>query len=100
VTSGETQVEFIADGGGHATPVKGIPGFNQIEWRRIDKNQVEIQEMKDGLLAAALREKLSSDHNELTVTTSGKGHGRVERVLIARTISGVRSRSRECSGNR
>ena len=53
VTSGETQVDFTADGSGQATPVKGVPGFNQIKWRKIDKNQVEIQEMKDGLLAAA-----------------------------------------------
>jgi hypothetical protein len=88
VTSGETRVDFTADGNGHATPVKGIPGFNQIEWRRIGKNQVEIQEMKDGLLAATLREKLSSDHNELTVTTSRKG--RADQISVWVRTGGVK----------
>jgi hypothetical protein len=73
VTSGETQADFTADGSGQATLVKNVPGFNQIKWRRLDNNQVDIQEMKDGLLTATLHEKLSSDHNELTVVTSGKG---------------------------
>src|SRR5579862_6374491 len=88
ITSGETQVDFTADGSGHTTLVKGIPGFNQIEWRRIDKNQVEIHEMKDGLLAATLREKLSSDHNELTVTTSGKG--RADQISVWVRSGGVK----------
>jgi hypothetical protein len=88
VTSGETQVDFTADGSGQATPVRDVPGFNQIKWRRIDKNQVEIQEMKDRLLTATLHEKLSSDHNELTVTTSGKG--RADQISVWVRSGGVK----------
>jgi hypothetical protein len=70
VISGDNRMDFTVDGRGRETPVKGIPAFDQIEWRRIGKSEVEIKEKKDGLLAAMVREKLSSDRDELTVTTS------------------------------
>ena len=73
VISGDNQTDFTVDGRGRETPVKGIPAFNQIEWRRVGKSEVEIKEKKDGLLAAVVREKLSTDRGELTVTTSEKG---------------------------
>jgi hypothetical protein len=73
VISGDNQMDFTVDGRGRETAVKGIPAFNQIEWRRAGKSEVEIKEKKDGLLAATVRERLSSDHGELTVTTSEKG---------------------------
>jgi hypothetical protein len=74
VISGDTRMDFTVDGRGRETAVKGIPAFNQIEWRRVGKSEVEIKEKKDGLLATMVRERLSSDRGELTVTTSEKGH--------------------------
>jgi hypothetical protein len=73
VTSGDTHVDFTAKWDGHETSVPGNPGFDQIELRRIDKRQAEIKEKKDGADVATVRDKLSSDGNELTTTTSRKG---------------------------
>ena len=52
----------------------GNPAFNQVELRRIDKKQAEVKEKKDGAVVATVREKLSTDGNELTITTASKGH--------------------------
>jgi hypothetical protein len=73
VISGDSHVDFTAKWDGHETPVQGNPAFNQIELRRIDKSQAEIKEKKDGAVVATVRDKLSSDGNELTITTSQKG---------------------------
>ena len=69
VASGDTHVDFTAQWKGHETAVQGNPGFNQVELHRIDKTQSEVKEKKDGALVATVREKLSSDRNELTSTT-------------------------------
>ena len=74
VMSGETRLDFSGKWDGHSASVPGNPGFNQIELRRIDKNQAEVKEKKDGVVVATLRDKLSSDGDELTITTSMKGH--------------------------
>ncbi|MBB5341154.1 hypothetical protein [Tunturiibacter gelidoferens] len=74
VMSGETHLDFTAKAGGHGAPVPGNPGFNQVELRRIDKRQAEVKEKKDGALVATVRERLSKDGNELTVTTASPGH--------------------------
>jgi hypothetical protein len=74
VISGDTHVDFTAKLDGHEAAVQGNPGFNQIAVRKIDKRQVEITEKKDGALVAIIRDKLSSDGNELTSTTSQQGH--------------------------
>jgi len=74
VMSGETHLDFAAKWDGHNTSVPGNPRFNQVEVRRIDKKQAEVKEKKDGSVVATVREKLSSDGNELTITTSSKGH--------------------------
>src|SRR5271155_2631510 len=74
VTSGDTHVDFTAKWDGHETSVQSNPAFNQIELRRIDKSQAEVKEKKDGAVVATVRDKLSSDGNELTITTSQKGH--------------------------
>ncbi|HEY1758128.1 MAG TPA: hypothetical protein VGG72_22350 [Bryobacteraceae bacterium] len=71
---GETRLDFTAKWDGHETSVPGNLAFNQIELRRIDKNQAEVKEKKDGALVAIVRDKLSSDGNELTMTTAQKGH--------------------------
>jgi hypothetical protein len=73
VISGDTQVDFAAKWDGHETSVKGNPGFNQIELRRINKHQAEVKEKKDGAVVATVRDKLSTDGSELTITTSVKG---------------------------
>jgi hypothetical protein len=73
VISGETHVDFTAKLDGHEASVQGNPGFNQIEVRKIDKRQVEIKEKKDGSLVATIRDKLSTDGNELTSTSSQTG---------------------------
>jgi hypothetical protein len=74
VMSGETHLDFTAKSDGHGTSVPGNPGFNQVELRRIDKRQAEVKEKKDGALVATVREKLSNDGNELTITTTNRGH--------------------------
>lgn len=73
VISGDTHVDFTAKWNGHETSVQGNPAFNQVELRRINKHQAEIKEKKDGAVVATVRDKLSSDGRELTITTSEKG---------------------------
>ena len=41
--------------------------------RRINKNQAEIKEKKNGALVATLHDKVSSDRKELTTTTVQPG---------------------------
>jgi hypothetical protein len=74
VTSGDTHVDFTAHWHGQETAVQGNPAFDEIGLRRIDKNQAEVKEKKDGALVATVRDKLSSDGNELTMTTAQPGH--------------------------
>jgi hypothetical protein len=74
VMSGETTLDFTAKWDGHDGAVPGNPGFNQIELRRIDKRQAEVKEKKDGAVVATLRDKVSSDGHELTITTAKPGH--------------------------
>jgi hypothetical protein len=74
VMSGDTHLDFTAKSDGHDTSVPGNPAFNQVELRRIDKKQAELKEKKDGAVVATVREKLSKDGNELTITTASRGH--------------------------
>jgi hypothetical protein len=74
VMSGDKKMDFTAGGGGHETTVTGNPGFNQVELHRIDKRHAEVKEKKDGALVATVREQLSADGNELTITTISAGH--------------------------
>jgi hypothetical protein len=73
VTSGDTHLDFTAKWDGHETSVQGSLAFNQIELRKIDKHQSEVKEKKDGAVVATLRDKLSTDGKELTITTAEKG---------------------------
>jgi len=73
VISGDTHVDFTAKWDGHETSVQGNPAFNQVELRRINKHQAEVKEKKDGAVVATVRDKLSTDGSELTITTSVKG---------------------------
>jgi hypothetical protein len=74
VMSGETHLDFTAKSDGHETPVPGNLAFNQVELRRIDKRQSEVKEKKDGTVVATVREKLSKEGDELTITTTSAGH--------------------------
>src|SRR6202162_6693420 len=76
VISGETHVDFTAKWDGHETSVQGNPAFNQVALRRINKHQAEVKEKKDGAVVATVRDKLSTDGGELTMTTSEKGRGK------------------------
>jgi hypothetical protein len=80
VTSGDTHVDFTAKWDGHEASVRGNPAFNQIELRRIGKSQAEVKEKKDGVVVAMLRDKLSTDGNELTITTTEKG--RADQITV------------------
>jgi hypothetical protein len=73
VMSGETHLDFTANGNGHQSPAPGNLGFNQIELHRINKRQAEVKEEKDGAVVATVREKISNDGNELTTTTATRG---------------------------
>jgi len=72
--SGDTHFDFTAKSNGHDTPVSGNPAFNQVGLHRIDRRQAEVQEKKDGAVVATIREKISDDGNELTITTASKSH--------------------------
>jgi hypothetical protein len=74
VMSGKTHLDFTARSDGHNTPVPGNPAFNQVELHKIDKKQSEVTEKKDGAVVATVRDKLSNDGNELTITTASQGH--------------------------
>jgi hypothetical protein len=71
---GSTHLDFTAAWDGHDDHVQNIPAFNQIVMRRIDKYQSEVKEKKNGALVATLRDKVSSDRKELTITTVQQGH--------------------------
>jgi hypothetical protein len=71
--SGETHLDFTANSNGHKSSAPGNLAFNQIELRRINKRQAEVKEEKDGAVVATVRERLSNDGNELTITTATSG---------------------------
>lgn len=74
VMTGETHLDFTANANGHKSPAPGNLAFDQIELHRIDKRQAEVQEEKNGVVVGTVREKLSPDGKELTITTAAKGH--------------------------
>jgi hypothetical protein len=87
--SGETHLDFTAKRDGHETAVPGNPAFNQVELRRIDKRDAEVKEKKNGAVVATVRERLSSDGNELTVTTTSVGHA--DQITVWTRSGGRRS---------
>lgn len=89
VMSGETHFDFTAKSNGHDTPAPGNLGFNQIKLHRIDKKQVEVTETKDGALVATVRNKLSSDGKELTITTTRQG--RADQITVWERSGGAKA---------
>lgn len=74
VMSGETHFDFTANSNGKKSPAPGNLGFDQIELHQAGKKQADVLEEKNGAVIATIREKLSTDGNELTATTVEKGH--------------------------
>ncbi len=74
VMSGENHVDFTANSNGHQSPAPGNLMFNQIELHRIDKREAQVQEEKNAVVVGTVREKLSADGNELTITTAARSH--------------------------
>lgn len=72
--SGETHLDFTASSNGRQSPAPGNLAFNQIVLHRIDKRQAEVQEEKDGAVVGTVREKLSADGKELTITTVSRSN--------------------------
>lgn len=87
--AGETYLDFTAKTDGHDTPVPGNPAFNQVELHRIDRTQSLVKEMKDGTLIATVREKLSKNGNELTITTTN--NGRADQITVWTRSGGAKA---------
>ena len=94
--SGETHLDFTVKSDGHQTSVPGNPAFNQVELHRIDKKQAEVTEKKDGVVVAKVRETLSSDANELTITTASKG--RADQIAVWTRSGGAKVAGDPMSG--
>jgi hypothetical protein len=88
VMSGETHLDFTTRSDGRDTPVPGNPAFNQVELHKIDKTQSEVKEKKDGAVVATVREKLSRDGNELTITTASQGYA--DQITVWRRSGGAK----------
>jgi hypothetical protein len=80
IMSGDIHLDFTAKSDGHDTPVSGNPAFNHVELHKIDKRQAEVKEMKDGAVVATIRDVLSNDGRELTITTASKS--RADQVSV------------------
>ena len=71
--SGEVRLSFTARSDGHETAVPSNPAFNQIQLHRISKRASEVKESKDGTPVATVREEVSKDGKELTISTASQG---------------------------
>jgi hypothetical protein len=89
VMSGDTHLDFTAKSDGHASPAPGNLAFNQIELHKIDKRQSEVKEMKDGVVVATVRDKLSADGKELSITTASAG--RPDQISVWTRSGGVKA---------
>jgi len=73
VMSGEAHLDFTANWNGHKSSAPGNLGFDQIELHKIGKKQVEVKEEKGAAVVATIREKISSNGNEMTSTAVAAG---------------------------
>jgi hypothetical protein len=88
VVSGDIRMEFSATLDGHDNPVRNFPAFNLIAIRRIDKNQSELIEKKDGATVALVQEKISQAGKELTMVTHQAGHA--DEINVLRRSGGAK----------
>ena len=96
VASGDTHLDFTAKWDGHGTPVPGNPAFDQIELRRINKNQAEVKEKKNGAVIATVRDRISADGNELDSTTAATGHP--DRITVWTRSGGAKTADNPFAG--
>ncbi len=89
VMSGENHMDFTVKGNGHDSSVPGNPAFNQVELHKIGKKEAEVVEKKDGAVVGSVREKVSNDGKELTVTTISKG--RPDQIRVWTRTGGAKS---------
>lgn len=87
--AGENHLDFTAKLDGHETSVSNNPAFDQIELHRINKHQVEVKEMKNGAVAATIRDEISKNGNELISTTLQEGH--LDKISVWKRTGGKRS---------
>lgn len=73
VMSGETHIDFTANWNGHKSSAPGNLGFDQIELHRVNKKQVEVKEEKGTAVVATIREKISSNGDQLMSTAVAAG---------------------------
>lgn len=74
VMTGERHLSFAASSDGKPSSVASNPAFDQVQLHRITRRQVEVIEKKNGAVVATIRNGLSKDDNELTLTSSRPGH--------------------------
>lgn len=72
--TGETHLDFTANSDGKKSSVSSNPTFDQIQLHRINKKQVDVIEKKNGAIVATIRNGVSQDGRELTLTTVRPGH--------------------------
>ena len=89
--TGETHLDFTADSGGKKVPVASNPAFDQVQLHRISKKQVEVIEKKNGALVATIRNVLSQDGSELTLTTARPG--RPDEISVWTRTGAVKKKS-------
>ena len=87
VVSGSPRIEFSANWDGRDYPVQNVPAFNRVAMRRLDRNQAELTERKDGMLVATVRDRISKDRKELTIVTIQAG--RANQLNVLRRSGGV-----------
>lgn len=74
VMNGETHLDFTADSSGKKTSVTSNPAFDQVQLHRMSKRQIDVIEKKNGAVVAMIRNGLSQDGRELTLTTVRPGY--------------------------
>jgi hypothetical protein len=74
VMTGESHLDFAANSDGKESPVAASAAFDQVQLHRMGKKQVEVIEKKNGAVVATIRNVLSDNGSELTLTTRRLGH--------------------------
>jgi hypothetical protein len=74
VMTGESHLDFTANSDGKKASPSTNPAFDQVQLHRINKKQVEVIEKKNGAVVSTIRNALSQDGSELTLTTIRPGH--------------------------
>ena len=87
--TGETHLDFTANKNGKQSAAPGNLGFDQIELHTIDKRSAEVKEEKDEAVVGSVREQVSKDGKELTVTTAARGQA--DKVTVWNRTGGAKA---------